>query len=79
MAQVIFNAELAILAGVRETQVEAATVRALLRELEHRFPALAGRLDELAMAVDGEIIHSPLLERLEPDSEVHFLAPIEGG
>ena len=79
MAQVILSGELAAIAGVREARIDAVTVRALLRELEQQFPALAGRLDELAIAIDGEIIQAPLLETLAPDSEVHFLAPIEGG
>ncbi len=80
MATVIFSGELSSLAGVQQVDIDAADVRALLRELERSYPALHGRLsDRLAIAIDGEIISSPLLERLSRDSEVHFMPAIEGG
>ena len=80
MARVIFSGELSNLAGEQQVDIEAADVRALLRQLEQKYPALQGRLsDRLAMAIDGEIISSPLLEALRSDSEVHFIPSIEGG
>jgi hypothetical protein len=33
----------------------------------------------MAVAIDGEIIHDPFLEAVGPDSEVHFLFRISGG
>jgi len=66
----------------RETlEVAAVDVRALFRALADRFPALAAELDakNVAIAIDGEIVNEPLLERLEPESEVHFLARVSGG
>ena len=80
MARVIFTGELSSLAGVQQVDIEAADVRALLRQLERIYPTLQGRLtDRLAIAIDGEIISSPLLETLSRDSEVHFIPAIEGG
>ena len=32
-----------------------------------------------AVAIDGDVVPGALLERLEPDSEVHFLPAISGG
>jgi len=31
------------------------------------------------VAIDGEITNEPLLEPLEPESEVHFLPRVGGG
>jgi molybdopterin converting factor small subunit len=33
----------------------------------------------MAVAIDGEIYQSPLLEKIGAESEVHFLPPIGGG
>lgn len=80
MARVIFSGELSRLAGVQQIDIDAADVRALLRQLERSYPALQGRLsDRLAIAIDGEIISSPLLQPLQRDSEVHFIPAIEAG
>lgn len=61
-------------------EIDAKTVRELYTALDERFPGVGTQLREgSAIAIDGEIIGEPLLERLEPDSEVHFLPPISGG
>ena len=66
--------------GVERIDVEAADVRQLIAALDARFPGIGAKLrDDTAIAIDGEIINEPLLERIEPDSEVHFLPPISGG
>ena len=44
--------------------------------------ALAGyqrTMEAYAVAIDGDIVHDPWLDPLEPDSEVCFLHRIEGG
>jgi hypothetical protein len=33
----------------------------------------------MAVAIDGEIIHTPFLEKVAATSEVHFLYRISGG
>jgi molybdopterin converting factor small subunit len=61
-------------------EVDAPDVRRLFEELERRFPGIGSPLrTEVAVAIDGEIVNDPLLEPIEPDSEVHFLPRIGGG
>lgn len=80
MARVFLSGELSALAGVQEVEIVADDIRSLQRALENGYPALRGKLSKgLAIAVDGEIVNSPLLEKLGPDSEVHFIPAIEAG
>jgi len=66
--------------GAEQLELDVADVRALFRALDERFPGIATTLrGEVAVAIDGEIVNDPLLERIEPDSEVHFLPKIGGG
>ncbi len=66
--------------GAPSVQIEAGTVRQLILELDRRYPGLGAELRSgMAIAIDGEIIQEPLLERLGAESEVHFLPPIGGG
>ena len=66
--------------GEASVELEASTVRQLILELDRRFPGIGAEIrGGMAIAIDGEIIQEPLLERLEPSSEVHFLPPIGGG
>ncbi len=82
MATVVFGRGLARGTGdIERVDIEATDVRALIRALDDRFPGIATELREgrTAIAIDGDIVHEPLLEAIEPDSEVHFLPPISGG
>lgn len=81
MATVFIPASLRALAGgADELSVPAATVRELIAALDARFPGMGERLrDGVAVAIDGEIIQDALLERIEPESEVHFVPSISGG
>ena len=65
--------------GVREVEVAAATYRELVAALGARFAGLGEELEELAVAIDGDIFQDPFLEPLQADSEVYFLQKIEGG
>ena len=74
--------------GKQIVQVEGATVRQLINNLEKQYPGTKDRLydpdeDELlpgvAVIVDGETSQLGLLERLNESSEVHFLPAIGGG
>ncbi len=66
--------------GTGPVEIEARTMRQLYEALDARWPGVGTRLrEESAVAIDGEIIQEPLLERLEPGSEVHFLPPLAGG
>jgi molybdopterin synthase sulfur carrier subunit len=83
MAHVFFSSGLRRLVGGAESvEIEARDVRELLRALDARFPGLSTQIgDATAIAIDGEILpHAEaLMERLRPDSEVHFLPQIGGG
>ena len=72
--------------GAESVEVEGANVRQLVEELDRRFPGFAAHLLEdgrlksnLAVAVDGEVCPLGLRERVEPDSEVHFVPALAGG
>lgn len=77
--------------GVEEVHVEVPgpggmNVRQLIDELERRFPGMRARLVEddhivygTAVFVDNEQSRLGLLEKIDPDSHVHFLPPIAGG
>jgi len=72
--------------GRQTVEVEGSTVRQVIRNLEVAFPGIRARLctgNELAthinVAVDGIVTRMGMLERVQPDSEVHFLPAVSGG
>ncbi len=81
MARVYFPDHLASLTeGVRELEAHVSSFRDLLEWLEGRYPGISDKLiGKVAVAIDGDIIHDPFLDPIEPGSEVHFLYRIEGG
>jgi molybdopterin converting factor small subunit len=83
VARVFFSSGLRrLVGGVESVEIEARDVRELLRGLDAKYPGFALGIGHAnAIAIDGEIIpHAEaLLERLRPDSEVHFLPQIGGG
>ena len=81
MARVFIPDHLAsVTRGVREVEVIATTYRELVQKLDELYPGAAEAImGKVAVAIDGDIIHEPWLDPLEPDSEVCFLHRIEGG
>jgi molybdopterin converting factor small subunit len=81
MAHVVFTGDLRLHTGGREQAVvEASSYRAAIRELQRQFPALTDSvLEKFSVSIDGVLIKSPLLETLEPDSELVFFPRISGG
>jgi len=81
MARVVLTGSLKqYTGGETELEVEAGTVRQLLRALGERHPALKPHLEEgIAVAIDGQIYQDAWLEPVPPDSEVHLLPQIAGG
>ncbi len=81
MAVVFLPRQVSHLTGDAErVEVDAGSYRELMAALERRFPGVREAIEkDMAVAIDGEIINEPLLERIEADSEVHFLARISGG
>ena len=69
-----------------EVPAEGTTVREVINSLIKRYPELADRLlddgqlrGNLSVAIDGEISTLGLLDEVNEDSEIHFLAAISGG
>jgi molybdopterin converting factor small subunit len=69
----------AFTSGAASVEIDAPRVVELLAALAARFPALAPQLDEVAVAVDGEIYQQPGYQPLRADSEVHLVPRIAGG
>ena len=72
--------------GVDRVEVPGRTIRALIRNLGERFPAIVEHLienDELkpsvAVSIDGEMATGGVLESVGDASEVHFIPAIGGG
>jgi hypothetical protein len=66
--------------GAREITVSASSYRDLVAELLQRFPTMTEAIiAKHALAIDGIIIQTPLLETFKPDSELVFVARIAGG
>ena len=73
-------------AGEHQVQVEGATVRQIVNNLDSAFPGMKERLVEgnrikpnISVAIDGEITPMGMLEKVGENSEVHFLPAISGG
>ena len=80
MATVIFSSELQRFTGEEQVSVVATNFRDLVTEVLKRYEKLDEKeILNMAVAIDGEIIHDPLLEIVSADSEVHFLYKISGG
>jgi molybdopterin synthase sulfur carrier subunit len=72
--------------GRSSVNVEGATVRQVIENLEHACPGMRERLldqdrlrPNISVAVDGEVTPMGLLEPVGSESEVHFIAAIKGG
>ena len=66
--------------GVSAFEVEARTVRGLIRELESRFPGLGEFVErEMALAIDGEVFQDALSAEIGKDSEIVLIPKIAGG
>ncbi len=80
MATVVFSSELQKLTGEARTVVTAHAYRDIIDQLVARYELLdKNKLLQMAIAIDGEIIHDPFLETVQATSEVHFLFRISGG
>jgi hypothetical protein len=80
MAIVIFSSELQKLTGEERTHVDSEVFKDIVTEISNQYSALEhDELMKMAVAIDGEIIHTPFLEKVAPSSELHFLYRISGG
>ena len=66
--------------GEQVLELDVSTVRALLRELDRRYPGLAAVLEtDSAVAIDGVIHEIVYTHQLEPGAEVYFIPRLESG
>lgn len=80
MARVFFSAQLQQYTDrLSELSVQADNYRDLVQILTMRFPGIEEPLAETMVAIDGDIIHDPFLEKITADSELHFLPKIGAG
>ena len=72
--------------GEKQVRVDGSTVRQIIDNLDSEYPGVKARLVEdgrvkpnISVAVDGEVTPLGMLEKVNEDSEVHFLPAIGGG
>ena len=72
--------------GKPQIEIPGTSVRQIIETLDRYFPGVKDRLVEdnrvkpgISVAVDGEITPLGLLEKVQHNSEVHFLPAIGGG
>jgi molybdopterin synthase sulfur carrier subunit len=72
--------------GKSKVEIEGATVRQIVNNLEAQYPGFKERLVDdgrikgnISVAVDGEITPLGMLEKVAENSEVHFLPALGGG
>jgi sulfur-carrier protein len=66
--------------GAASIQIEAATIRELLRKVVERYPRMQGKLDEgIAVSINGNIYRDNWGEQIPGDAEIFLLPRIAGG
>lgn len=66
--------------GVAEIEIDAPTVRRLIRALDDRFPGMGERLAEgTSVSINGEIMPDAIYEDIPDGAEIHFLPTLSGG
>lgn len=72
--------------GAEIVKIGGETVGELIANLDAQFPGLAGRLTDngrirpyISVAINGEITHRGLHQKLREPSEVHFVPALGGG
>ena len=66
--------------GAASVEIEAATIRELLRKLTERYPKMSERIDEgVAVSVNGEIYRDIRDMKIPDGAEIFLLPRIQGG
>jgi len=67
--------------GLREFDIEAKNLRAIIKALDKMFPGLGEHLEEeTTVAIDGQLHDQPgYFQQLRQGSEVFFIPKLEGG
>ncbi|MGI9513246.1 MAG: MoaD/ThiS family protein [Anderseniella sp.] len=68
------------LEGADEIELEAASIREVLDQLSHQFPAMKQAITRgVSVSVDGRMYANAIMVPLRPDSEVFVLPKLVGG
>ena len=66
--------------GVNEFEIEAKTLRGVIKTLDERYPGLGEHLEqETTVAIDGELYEVDYSQPVRPGCEIFFIPKIEGG
>lgn len=66
--------------GLGAFDVEAASVRRLIAELDARYPGLGAHVEaNMAIAIDGEIHQDALSTEIAPNAEIVLIPKLSGG
>ena len=66
--------------GRREFEIEATTLRDVIRALDKMYPGLGEHLEEeTTVAIDGEIHEVAYFQPIRQGCEVFFIPKLEGG
>ena len=75
-----------ITGGREQVQVEGATIRQVVNNLDKEYPGLKAEICDdddinpgIAVIIDGETANLGMLERVREDSEIHFIPAMAGG
>ena len=75
-----------IAGGKEQVVVEGVTIRQVVNNLEKLYPGMKGELCEdgeidpgIAVVIDGETSNLGMLERVQENSEIHFIPAMAGG
>ena len=87
MATIFIPAQLRELtAGIERLEMDVHNVRAVINQLEQRFPGIRDRLCQqdqispsLQISIDSVITSRGMIAKIQPSSEVHFIPAIAGG
>ncbi|MFT5131780.1 MAG: hypothetical protein ACI9SC_000242 [Gammaproteobacteria bacterium] len=81
MAKIIFNsAQLRFTNEVQQVELAVKSYRELLKELVNLYPGMSpDDLGNYMIMIDGLIIQTPFLEKLDPESELIFIRKIAAG
>ena len=66
--------------GAKSVQVEGATIRELLQNIEREYPSLHNRINQgIAVAINGDIYRDDWEQPIPEGAEVMLLTRIAGG
>ncbi len=72
--------------GQEQIRVEGETLREVVANLEKAYPGVKDRVCEedrirpgLAVSVDGVVTNEGMRQKVDPESEIHFVTAISGG